>query len=257
MNPETGAQQEWKADRYAEHAPFVPLLGQSLLELLNPRTGECILDLGCGNGVLSEKIREAGATVVGVDGSPDMVEAAKQRGIDARLIDAFDLRFNSEFDAGFSNAALHWMKRDPDAVLRGVRRSLKPGGRFAAEFGGHGNVAAVTVALMAALSRHGIEDAASLSPWYFPTVDEYRAKLERAGFRVDSIKLIPRPTLLPTDMRGWLETFAGSFFSALPEPEQADALNETVDMLRSAVCDTQGRWTVHYVRLRFLARTEQ
>jgi len=257
MGAGNGPSQQWKADRYAEHAPFVPLFGQSLLELLNPQPGERVLDLGCGNGVLSEKIREVGATVVGVDGSPDMVEAAKQRGIDARLINAFDLRFDGEFDAVFSNAALHWMKRDPDAVLRGVRRSLKPGGRFVAEFGGHGNVAAIAVALVAVLSRHGIENAASLSPWYFPTTDEYRTKLERVGFRVDSIELFPRPTLLPTDMRGWLETFAGPFFSALPEPERADALNETVDLLRSAVCDTQGRWTVHYVRLRFLARTEQ
>ena len=255
MSPGNGACQEWKADRYAEHAPFVPLFGQRVLDLLNPQRGERILDLGCGNGVLSEKIREAGATVVGVDGSPDMVDAARHRGIDARLIDATDLAFDAEFDAAFSNAALHWMKRDPDAVLCGVRRSLKPGGRFAAEFGGHGNVAAITVALVAVLSRHGIESAVSLSPWYFPTADEYRAKLEHAGFHVESIELIPRLTLLPTDMRGWLETFAGPFFSVLPEVQRASAIAEAVDLLRPALCDTEGRWTVDYVRLRFLART--
>lgn len=250
-----GVSQEWKADRYAEHAPFVPVFGQSILELLNPRPGERILDLGCGDGALSEKIRETGATVVGIDGSQDMVEAAQRRGIDARLMDACELDLNSEFDAVFSNAALHWMKRDPDAVLSGVRRALKPGGRFAAEFGGHGNVAAITVALTAVLHCRGIEDAASISPWYFPTADEYQEKLEHAGFSLDLIELFPRPTVLPTDMRGWLETFGGQFFSALPEPERADALSETVSLLRPALCDADGHWTVHYVRLRFLAHS--
>ncbi len=254
MAEDDGAGQEWRADRYERHAPFVPQFGQRVLDMLNPHPGERVLDVGCGDGVLSEKIRQAGAMVVGVDGSADMVRAAKQHGIDARLVDACDLDFEAEFDAAFSNAALHWMKRDPDAVLAAVRRALKPGGRFAAEFGGHGNVAAITVALLAVLSRHGIESAASLSPWYFPTPDEYQAKLEHAGFRVDFIELIPRPTILPTDMRGWLETFAGRFFNPLPQCERADALGEAVELLRPALCDTAGHWTVDYVRLRFLAR---
>ncbi|HKT11085.1 MAG TPA: methyltransferase domain-containing protein [Terriglobia bacterium] len=245
--------QVWKADRYAEHAPFVPLLGRPVLDLLNPQPGERILDVGCGDGVLSALISEAGATVVGVDGSPDMVAAAKQHGIDARLADAFHLSFQAEFDAAFSNAALHWMKRDPDAVLRGVRRSLKPGGRFAGEFGGHGNVAAITVALLAVLHRHGIKDVASLHPWYFPTAEEYRSKLETAGFHVKSIELFPRPVILPTDMRGWVQTFAGPFTQALPQHERAGALDEVVGLLRPALCDSEGHWTVDYVRLRFLA----
>jgi SAM-dependent methyltransferase len=246
--------QEWKADRYAEHAPFVPLLGQYVLGLLNPQPGERILDVGCGDGTLSARIIEAGATVVGVDGSQDMVAAAKQRGIDARLADASNLTFEAEFDAAFSNAALHWMKRDPEAVLQSVRRALKPKGRFAGEFGGHGCVAAVMVALLAVLDRHGIKDPVSLIPWYFPTVSDYGHKLERAGFRVDSIELIPRPTILPTDMHGWLETFAGPFSQALPQQERACALDEVVGLLRPALCDTEGRWTVDYVRLRFLVR---
>jgi|SRR5579875_410812 len=255
MDVPNQASQEWNAERYAEHAPFVPLLGQSLLELLDPQPGERILDVGCGDGALSDKIREAGATVVGVDSSPEMVEAAKRRGIDARLGDAGDLKFAAEFDAAFSNAALHWMKRDPDAVLRSVRKSLKPGGRFAGEFGGHANVAAITVALLAVLRRRGVEDPENLSPWYFPSGDEYRSKLECAGFRVDSIELFPRPVVLPTDMRGWLETFGLPFFRTLPESQRHGAIDEAVELLRPALCDSAGRWTVDYVRLRFLART--
>jgi len=247
--------QEWKAVRYAEHARFVSILGQPVVELLKPQPGERILDLGCGDGALSEVLCKAGATVVGVDGSPDMVAAAKQHGIDARLADAFDLAFDAEFDAAFSNAALHWMKRDPDAVLRNVRRSLKSGGRFAAEFGGHGCVAAIVMALLAVLERRGLQNPASLRPWYFPTTDEYRAKLERSGFRVQSIELIPRPTILPTNMHGWLETFAGPMINVLPEQQRVDATDEAVELLRPALCDAQGRWTVDYVRLRFLALT--
>ncbi len=246
----------WKADRYATHAPFVPLLGVPVLELLNPQPGERILDVGCGDAVLSDKIREAGASVVGIDSSPDMVEAAKRLGVDARLADAADLKFEAEFDAAFSNAALHWMNRDPDAVLKGVRRALRPGGRFVGEFGGHGNVAAVTVALLAVLSKHGINDPSALNPWYFPAPAEYRAKLERAGFDVESIELFPRPTILPTDMHGWLETFAEPFFQALPSSDRAGALHDVIGLPKPALCDAEGRWTVDYVRLRFVARAK-
>src|SRR5260370_25746502 len=166
--------QEWNSARYAENARFVSDLGQAVLDLLNPQPGERILDLGCGDGALTEKNVAAGGKVVGIDASPDMVSAARRRGLDARVMDAYNLSFNSEFDGVFSNAAMHWMKHDPDAVVQGVRRALKPGGRFAAEMGGHGCVAAIAVALCATLERYGIADPASLFPWYFPTPDAYR-----------------------------------------------------------------------------------
>jgi trans-aconitate methyltransferase len=245
--------QSWKADRYARHAHFVPALGQPVLDLLQPRTGERILDLGCGDGVLTEKITTAGASVVGVDASADMVAAARKRGLDARVADGARLDFAGEFEAVFSNAALHWMKDDPDAVIAGVARALKPGGRFAGEMGGHGCVAAITVALIAVLERHGA-DGRSRSPWYFPTVDDYRARLERGGFAVEYIELIPRPTPLPTDMAGWLDTFAAPFLDRLPANERTVARDEAIAMLKPVLCDEAGRWTADYMRLRFLAR---
>jgi trans-aconitate methyltransferase len=253
MTSVTGSSQDWKADRYAEHAHFVPALGQPVLDLLKPVAGERILDLGCGDGVLTEKIAAAGASVVGVDAAPDMVAAARKRGLDARVMDGCGLSFSKEFDAAFSNAALHWMKNDADGVIAGVRRALKPGGRFVAEMGGHGCVAAVTVAMVAMLERRGI-DGKSMIPWYFPTVDDYRARLERGGFKVEYIELIPRPTPLPTDMAGWLETFGQIFFKRLPAPERPAARDEVVAMLRPVLCDEQGRWTADYIRLRFVAR---
>src|SRR5260370_251053 len=128
--------QTWKAERYAEHAQFVPALGQPVLDLLNPQGGERILDLGCGDGVLTEKIVATGASVMGVDASADMVAAAQRLGLDARVADGAGLDFSREFDAVFSNAGLHWLEADPDAVIAGVVRALKPGGRFAGEMGG-------------------------------------------------------------------------------------------------------------------------
>lgn len=248
--------QEWNATRYRQNARFVSDLGQPVFDLLNPQPGERILDLGCGDGALTEKLAAAGARVVGVDASPDMVSAATARGLDARVMDAYSLEFHGEFDAAFSNAAMHWMKRDPDAVLQGLCRALKPGGRLASEMGGHGCVAAVTVALCAALENYGVDDSASVIPWYFPTPDEYRRRLERAGFQVQSIALIPRPTPLPTGMRGWLETFAIPFTRRVPVEKQSAFLEEVTERLRPVLCDSEGNWTADYMRLRLLATRE-
>jgi trans-aconitate methyltransferase len=246
--------QQWSSSRYEKNARFVSDLGEPVLELLNPQAGERILDLACGDGALTEKLIARGAEVVGVDGSADMVAAARRRNLDASVVDAYELDFHSEFDAVFSNAALHWMKRDPDAVIQGVRRALKPGGRFVAEMGGHGNVAAITVALCATLENHGVKEPAAIIPWYYPSPDEYRERLQRAGFKIDYIELIPRPTPLPTGMRGWLETFVISLTQSVPKESREDFLDEVTERLRPVLCDSSGRWTADYVRLRFCAR---
>jgi trans-aconitate methyltransferase len=245
------AKQHWSAERYAETAHFVPALGAPVLELLAPLPGERILDLGCGDGVLSEKIAAAGATVVAVDAGPDMVAAARARGVDARVMDGQKLTFSGEFDAVFSNAALHWM-RDQQAVLAGVHRALKPRGRFVAEMGGHNNTAAIIVALSAVLGRRGL-DAHRLSPWYFPSADAHRKKLESAGFSVDEIAILPRPTILPTGLEAWLDTFAEDFFHPLPQADRLQARTEVTDLLRPVLMDETGTWIADYVRLRFRA----
>jgi SAM-dependent methyltransferase len=245
--------QNWSAAGYAANAHFVPALGQPVLDLLQPLPGERILDLGCGDGVLTEKLVALGAKVVGVDNAPDMIAGARQRGIDVRAMDARSLSFDCEFDAVFSNAALHWVKDDPDAPIAGAFRALVDGGRFVGELGGHGCVSAITVALLARLERRDIADAASLIPWYFPTVEEYAIRLRRAGFVPQSVQLLARPTPLPTGMRGWLETFANPFCAALPEGERGIFLDEVTALLKPVLCDSQGRWTADYMRLRFTA----
>jgi trans-aconitate methyltransferase len=241
----------WTSDTYRANAAYVPALGAAVFALLNPRTGERILDVGCGEGSLTQKILAAGATVVGIDASAEMVAAAAARGIDARVIDAERLPFEREFDAVFSNAALHWV-RDHDAMLAGVHRALKPGGRFVAEFGGHGNIAAIQVAIRSVLANHGWDTNVHR---YYATPAEYSARLEAHGFTVQQIDLVPRPTPLPTGMRGWLETFERTTLDRLLSDQRETFLQEVEDLLREEVCDSYGNWTAHYVRLRFLATT--
>lgn len=243
--------QTWDPERYERNARFVSDLGSPVVELLAPRPGERILDLGCGDGVLTARLVELGCRVTGVDASAAQIEAARARGLDAHVMSGERLTFAGEFDAVFSNAAMHWM-RDADAVISGVRWALRPGGRFVAEMGGAGCVETIRSALIVALDRRGI-DGAGADPWYFPTDTEYRARLERGGFNVRSIALIPRPTPLPGDLIGWLETFAESFTNKLAPEERPHFLKEVQETIRPALCAADGSWTADYVRLRFAA----
>jgi len=237
----------WKSETYLQHAAFVPGLGAAVLELLAPRPGERILDVGCGEGTLTQQIVERGAAVVGIDSSQDMVDAARARGLDARLGNAEALAFESEFDAVFSNAALHWI-RDQDAALDGIARALRHGGRFVAEFGGQGNVAAIEAAINVVLARRQLQ---SQERRYYPSDGEYRARLTAHGFAVQQISLIPRPTPLPTGIRGWLGIFERATLDRLGAGSES-AVDEIEELLRPSLCH-QGRWTADYVRLRFSA----
>ena len=240
----------WNPDSYSKNARFVSDLGEPLLNLLDPRPGERILDLGCGDGALTEKIAAAGSTVLGVDSSRALLEASRARGLSVVLTDAQRLALKPRFDAVCSNAALHWMKR-PELVVEGVKHCLKQGGRFVAEFGGEGNVKTIRAALHAAVLRRGI-DPWSVDPWYYPSTTEYSELLARFGFTVDYMELIPRPTKLPGDILAWLEIFAQPFTNAVTN-EKTRFLDQVRDAVQSDLRNSDGDWFADYVRLRFKA----
>jgi SAM-dependent methyltransferase len=232
-------------------AGFVADLGIPVVSLLAPQSGERILDLGCGDGVLTQKLMAAGASVLGIDTSPEQIAAARRAGVDAQVLDARDLAFPPVFDAVFTNAALHWMKR-PEAVIAGVARALRRGGRFVGEMGGAGNVAAVVAALSAALARRGVA-AGPLNPWFFPTAEEFSALLRGNGFVIDSIEIFARPTALPTRLADWLDTFAEAFLRAVPATERGGLKDDVEAFARAALQQQDGSWVADYVRLRFRA----
>ena len=243
--------QQWNTAAYAANGRFVADLATGVVELLAPQRGECILDLGCGDGALTEQLAATGAIVTGVDASPAMVAAARARGLQIDQHSATALPYQDRFDAVFSNAALHWI-RDATSVLASVHRALKPGGRFVAEMGGHGNIAAIRAALQATLAPYGI-DAEQAAASFFPSPAEYERLLRQSGFEVQSIHLVPRPTPLPGGLEIWLNTFRNGVLDLLQTADRSAALNSIVSLLRPILCDAEGHWTADYVRLRFHA----
>jgi SAM-dependent methyltransferase len=253
LGAEVYVSQAWDPCAYGEHGSFVHELASGVLESLAAKPGEHILDLGCGDGQLTRRIAAKGASVVGVDASPDMIAAARALGIQAEQASAESLPFEkATFDAVFSNAALHWV-RDQDAMMAEVHRVLKPGGRFVAEMGGHGNIAAIRVALMAVLARHGFADRED-NVNYYPTPESYTRRLLRHGFKVERMALIPRPTpLSESGMDGWLRTFRRGVLDGLPQYLRETVVRETAELLAPVLRDDKGNWIADYVRLRFVA----
>lgn len=248
--------QTWDPLAYERNGAFVHGLAGAALEWLNAQPGEYILDLGCGDGQLTQRIMNTGAHVLGVDASAEMIAAAREHGIEAEQAPAESLPFrDATFDAVFSNAALHWV-RGQDAMLTQVHRVLKPGGRFVAEMGGHGNIAAIRVAFTAVLQKHGYGDRED-GVNYYPTAESYTPRLKHHGFAVERMTVIPRPTkLAESGMEGWLRTFRRGVLDGLPENVRDLVVKETAESLAPVLRDETGNWIADYVRLRFIARSK-
>ncbi|MCI0457063.1 MAG: methyltransferase domain-containing protein [Gemmataceae bacterium] len=245
--------ERWDAELYDDRHSFVWKHGAALLELLEPRPGERVLDLGCGTGHLTAQLAASGAEVVGIDRSAAMVEQARGAypALRFEVADARDFTFPEPFDAVFSNAVLHWVK-EPERVIHCVRRALKPGGRFVAELGGKGNVTAISAALERACSEVGC--GPFVSPWYFPSVAEYACLLERGGLEVTFAALFDRPTALEGEeaMRNWVRMFAGSVLERVPAEKREEFLRRVEEQSRP-VLYRDGTWFADHRRLRVAA----
>ena len=246
LNQAAVSTSKWDAADYAKVGAFVAELGGAALDLLDPQPGERILDVGCGEGTLTKRIVERGATVLGIDNSPEMIAAARAKDIDAVLMDIADMTFSSEFDAAFSNATLHWVL-DKEQAARAIFRALKPGGRFAGEMGGEGNIARLQQVVDEEMILRGYVPPIDANNWY-ASPEEFAAVYECAGFREIDARLIERPTPIEHGIAAWVTTFRKGWFdrARVPEEERADVAEAIADRFGSNVAD--------YVRLRFIMR---
>ena len=243
----------WDSALYDDRHSFVWQAGAGVVELLDPCAGEKILDLGCGTGHLTAKIAESGAFVTGIDSSPSMIAQARQNfpSLKFVLANAADFNFDAPFDAVFSNAALHWVL-EAEAAVRSVAAALHPRGRFVLEMGAHGNIAQIQGAIEEVLRESGSNIR---SPWFFPTLGEYAALLERAGFEIEFAGTFNRPQPLEHPDRGlreWLDMFAGVWFEAIPAAQREPLYRAIEDRLRPSL-RREGVWVADYRRLRVKA----
>ena len=248
------AKNNWNPSLYQQKHAFVFEYGKDLLALLAPERGESILDIGCGTGQLTKAIADAGARVVGIDKSPEMIDAARENfpNIEFMVADASDFSFAQPFDAVFSNAALHWVRKAAEAV-QCIANALRPGGRLVAEFGGKGNCLNISRAMQVTLKerlQRDVDDG-----WYFPSIGEYATLLEKYDLNVASAWLFDRPTLLEGEegLRNWIEMFCKPMFANLP----IEVYEETMQRIEEQARRTNyrdGSWYADYRRLRILAR---
>ncbi|KAB8329914.1 methyltransferase domain-containing protein [Scytonema tolypothrichoides VB-61278] len=247
---------QWNAELYDSKHSFVSELAANLVELLSPKPGECILDLGCGTGHLTDKIASLGSEVIGIDSSVTMIEQARKNypQLDFDVVDARKLAYTEKFDGIFSNAVLHWIKEAEEVVV-GINRALKPGGRFVAEFGGKGNVNAIITAIFNALQKAGYPTDTALNPWYFPSIGEYGSLLEKHGFQLTYATLFERLTPLEDGEQGlqnWLKMFANSFLNGLSTDAQISTIIDIENQLRPSLYKNN-TWFADYKRIRVIA----
>ncbi len=247
----------WKVNLYNQKHAFVYQYGEELIQFLDPKPNEFILDLGCGTGHLTSEISKFGAMVIGMDSSDEMIADAQSNFPDLEFFikDAANYMFDKPFDAIFSNAVLHWVLDAENAILS-MNKNLKTGGRLVLEFGGKGNVETIIKSVKKSLKERGYLKNSTIENWYFPSISEYTSLLEKNGFEVELAHLFDRPTELADNENGikdWIEMFGSSFFIDIPEQDKNEILEEVQNNIRSS-CYKDGKWYADYRRIRILAR---
>ncbi len=247
----------WNPNLYDSKHAYVFGYGREVVDLLDPKPGERILDLGCGTGHLTHEIFECGVDVMGVDASPEMIAQARSTypKLSFEIADARTMQFDLPFDAVFSNAALHWVHEADQAVAR-ISGALVPGGRFVAEFGGRGNVTVILAGIRAALAELGVPEEAVFPIWYFPGIADYAQLLESNGLETQWAAMIPREVVLDdpvTGLRDWVRMFAGKATQAIPS-EQLELFYSRVESHCRVQLYRDGLWHADYRRIRVIAR---
>lgn len=254
-----GKNGDWNANLYDNKHSFVSKYGEGLIELLAPKQGENILDLGCGTGDLAHQLYDQyGVNVVGVDNSENMVKQARQKYPTLQFLvqDATNLNYDFKFDAVFSNATLHWVK-SPIKALSCIYQSLRQGGRFVAEFGGKGNVQTISDQIIQQIRESGLEFKKDQFPWYYPSIGEYSSLMEQAGFRVSFAQHIDRPTPLDGDagLRNWINMFGNQFFEGIPDNKREEIIKKVEQNIKGKLYK-DGRWIADYKRIRVIGIKE-
>lgn len=243
----------WNAKLYKESFSFVPSYGEDVLKLLTVEPGSYVIDLGCGNGTLTEKLHSLGYKVTGIDASDAMLESAKRDHPDLCLKkgDACLFRLKEPADAIFSNAVFHWIDAGKQQkMLLNIAKNLRPDGELVFEFGGYGCAEAVHSTLEQIFKEHGRK---YLRMFYFPTIGQYAPLVENAGMRVEYAVLFDRPTPQKRTLKDWIRMFDTKPFEGISEAETDNILTEAEDRLRDRLM-TDGVWYVDYVRIRMRAR---
>ena len=245
----------WNATLYNEKHSFVAKYGEDVLGWLAPQKDEDILDVGCGTGMLTEKITEAGAIVTGMDASPEMINKAKQTysNIEFFVKDASNFSFDKKFDAAFSNATFHWIKNQQN-VLQCIYDVLKSGGRLVYEMGAKRNIESIHNAIKKVLLEEGFETNIKIEVNYFSSAAEQATMLEKVGFTISNIIQFERPTELVGEdgMKNWIIQFAQAYFQNIPTQKAKNIIDKAVAILKETNYNS-GKWYADYIRLRVKA----
>ena len=246
---------KWDADNYKDNFSFVAEYGKSVTELITAPKGSKVIDLGCGNGMLSRVLRDMGFDVTGIDASKEMTALAREKYNDIEFINADALSFDldEKADVIFSNAVFHWIDADKqERLIKNIYRQLKPGGELVCEFGGYGCAEAVHGTLERLFGKKGIVYPRT---FYFPTIGEYTPLLEKCGFITEYATLFDRPTEQKTSegLTDWIKMFVKTPFEGMDSALADEIINEANDILRPALFH-DGRWYIDYVRIRIRER---
>jgi len=260
---------DWDPKLYSSNSSAQKNWGLELLSKLDFKGSEKVLDVGCGDGRLSADIAYnlPEGSVLGIDLSEGMVVFAKNNypkeqfpNLTFMQMDASELTFDSEFDVVFSNAALHWIKA-PEPALKGIFRSLKPGGVLLAQFDGKGNIEEVLKIVYSML------DDKKWSPYFTDFVfpcgyygpEEYGGWLKNAGFSKKRLEMISKDMVLDGEkgVYGWIASTWNPYTQHVPGELKENFINELVThIVNNNPPDDKGDIHINMKRLKIEAYTE-